>query len=155
MNYTIYHGTLPNGRRKIGVDSQYPNRIKQQKLADHFVMEVHTDIYEVSDREQELQELHDVEVDDVPFHITYRMGKNNKGRRFSASVNKSKGVFGHTNSTGFKHTDAAKQAISNAVNNRPTIECPNCKKVLKGNSKFKQHFDSARCKKEALKHEKL
>ena len=53
-------------------------------------MEVHTDIYEVSDREQELQELHDVEVDKIPYHVTYhatqnpirnaKISANNKGK---------------------------------------------------------------------------
>ena len=74
--FTIYYGTLPNGRRKIGVDSNYPNRIKKQKLTDHRVLEVHTCVYEVSDREQELQARNGLEVDNIPYHITYFKNKS-------------------------------------------------------------------------------
>jgi len=155
MTYTIYYGTLPNGRRKIGVTTNLVRRIQSQKLTDHSVLEVHTDIYEASVREQELQRLYNVKVDDAPFYVSYNLGKLNIGRVHSQELiaRRTSHLIDNVHAKGFKHTDTAKQAISEAVNNRPIIECPNCKKVMKGNSKFKQHYNSARCKKAALQHE--
>lgn len=149
MTYTIYH--IPG--IKIGVTTRPNNRIKEQGFSEWEILEVHTDIYEASDREQELQRQYGYQVDDVKFHITYFMAKNNMGRSFSEEVNKRKGRVGNTNALGFKHTESAKQAIKKAVNDRPIIECPKCQKIVKGNSKFKQHYNSARCRKTALKNE--
>ena len=58
MIYTIYYGTLPNGRDKIGVDSNYPARAKVQKLTDYYKMEEHDDIDVAGAREIELQIQH-------------------------------------------------------------------------------------------------
>tara|TARA_R110000868_G_scaffold137635_1_gene351193 strand:- start:32 stop:568 length:537 start_codon:yes stop_codon:yes gene_type:complete len=79
--FTIYYGTLPCGRIKIGVDCNHPYRVNYQKLTDHRVMEVHTDVYEVSNREQELQRLHGVEVDIAPYYINYFKNKSILHRR--------------------------------------------------------------------------
>jgi len=149
MNYTIYHGTLPNGRRKIGVDSQYPSRIKKQKLTDHHVMEVHTDIYEVSDREQELQRLHDVEVDDVPYHITYFKNKNPIQRaKLSIIMMGNKIGAGNTNTKGRALTSAHKAKVSAAKTGvpRPTTKCPHCDRIM-STSNIQRHINA--------KHEKL
>tara|TARA_R110000796_G_C14429974_1_gene421014 strand:- start:10 stop:531 length:522 start_codon:yes stop_codon:yes gene_type:complete len=78
--FTIYYGTLPDGRNKIGVDCAYPRRIMAQKLTNHRVLEVHTCVYEVSDREQALQHQHGVKVDKTPYHVTYFFNKNTEKR---------------------------------------------------------------------------
>ena len=139
--FTIYTGTLPNGRQKIGVDSQYPRRIRRQKLTDHSVLEVHTDIYEVSRREIELQRIHNVEVDHIPYHVTYfrskdpnrnakiseantgkthtkeskrNMSESHKGKILSKETRRkmSEAQRGNTNGLGFKQTEDFKQLIS-------------------------------------------
>jgi len=69
--FTIYKGTPEGKDLKIGVDSKYPRRIKKQRIQDAEILEVHTDIYEVSRREQELQRLHGVKVDKVPYYVTH------------------------------------------------------------------------------------
>jgi len=74
--FTIYMGALPSGRIKIGVDCKYPRRIRQQKLTDHQVLEVHDDVYEVSDREQELQRQYGLKVDTNPYHVQYFINRN-------------------------------------------------------------------------------
>ena len=56
--YTIYYGILPNGTPKIGVDQNYPQRAKIQKLTDYYNMEEHYDIDVASQREIELQIQH-------------------------------------------------------------------------------------------------
>ena len=81
--FTIYYGILPDGRRKIGVDSNYPNRIIKQKLTDHRVLEVHTCVYEVSDRERELQARNGLKVDRIPYYRVYFMGMRKKGASLS------------------------------------------------------------------------
>ena len=55
MEYTIYYGTLPNGRDKIGVDEAWPNRAIQQSLTNYYVLETHLDEMTASKRELILQ----------------------------------------------------------------------------------------------------
>lgn len=78
--FTIYYGTPEGKAPKIGVDCLYPNRIKAQKIRDGRVLEVHTCVYEVSRREQELQREYGVRVDDVPYHVVYFMNKKAEKR---------------------------------------------------------------------------
>jgi len=138
--FTIYHGTLPSGRRKIGVDSKYPKRIRQQNIQDAEVLEVHTDIYEASDREQELQRLHDVKVDRTPYHQTYLSNKTDKHREKVGNANRGK-----------KLSEETKRKLSESqkgIKRGPMeiITCPHCGKSG-GNSPMKQwHFDNCRSK---------
>lgn len=83
--FTIYYGTLPDGRIKIGVDHNYPSRIKIQKIVDGRILEVHDNVYTVSDRERELQRLYGVQVDRVPYHITYFNSKK-ESRSIAISI---------------------------------------------------------------------
>ncbi len=53
--YKIYYGIKPNGEPKIGVDQNYPSRAKVQKLTNYYVMEEHTCLDTVDQREIELQ----------------------------------------------------------------------------------------------------
>ena len=121
MNYTIYHGTLPNGRRKIGVDAEYPRRIKRQKLTDHHVIEVHTCIYEVSEREIELQILHDVAVDKIPYHVVYFKNRNIEQRAKVGASNKGKVISQ-------EHRDSISTKLKGR--SRPKSTCPHCDKTM-------------------------
>ena len=99
--FTIYYGTPQGKDKKIGVDSSYPRRIIQQKIQDGQVLEVHTDIYEVSRREQELQRQYGVKVDTVPYHIVYFMTQDPiRNAKISAT------------GTGRTHSDEVKAFIS-------------------------------------------
>ena len=69
MAYTIYYGTLPNGRDKIGVDESWPNRAIQQSLTDYYVLETHDDEMVASKRELVLQKEHGLKVDQFPYHL--------------------------------------------------------------------------------------
>ena len=53
--FTIYYGTPEGKDKKIGVDCNYPTRLNNQRITDGQILEVHSDIYEVSRREIELQ----------------------------------------------------------------------------------------------------
>ena len=152
MNYTIYYGTLPNGRRKIGVDEHYPNRIKKQKLTDHFVMEVHTCIYEVSEREIELQELHDVKVDRIPY---WKVSAKNKKEISSRTIEKMR-----ASKIGKIISEETKAKISNTLKGRvfseeskaklsvaakgvakPKVQCPHCDRTI-STSNIKRHINA-------------
>ena len=74
--FTIYYGTPEGKDIKIGVDCNYPKRINKQKIHDGQILEVHTCVYEVSDREQELQRQYGVRVDLVPYYVNYFKNKN-------------------------------------------------------------------------------
>lgn len=99
--FTIYYGTPEGKNKKIGVDSSYPNRLKQQKILDGQVLEVHTCVYEVSDREQALQRQYGVKVDDIPYHVVYFKNKD-ANRRENISRTNSVAMQGNTNGAGNK-----------------------------------------------------
>jgi len=149
MNYTIYYGTLPNGRRKIGVDEYYPSRINKQKLTDHHVMEVHTCIYEASEREIELQVLHDVEVDDVLYWKVSRTNKNIKKRaKVSATMMGNKNAAGNTSTKGSTLSEEHKAKTSATMTGvpKPKVQCPHCERTMSA-ANIQRHINS--------KHEEL
>ena len=61
--YYIYHIT----GIKIGVTVNIPRRMSQQGFTQWDILETHTDIYEVSDREISLQKEYGLPVDKVPY----------------------------------------------------------------------------------------
>jgi len=126
--FTIYYGILPDGRRKIGVDSNYPKRIRNQKLTDHRILEVHTDVYEVSDREQELQARNGLEVDTLPYYKLYFRNKSENMRDVVRDTHTGKVVSEETRAkisaanTGKVHTEEAKAKMSNTRKGIPKSE---------------------------------
>lgn len=72
--YYIYH--IPsfvrdNGKiGKIGVSDEPIFRVNKQGYDDFEILEVHTDIFVVSDREIELQKQYGYPVDRVPYHVS-------------------------------------------------------------------------------------
>ena len=65
--YSIYHikGV------KIGVSTQPDIRVERQGYTDFEILETHTDIYKVSEREIELQKEYGYSVDQVPYYKSY------------------------------------------------------------------------------------
>ncbi len=61
--YSIYH--IPG--IKIGCSTQVEKRVKEQGYSNFEIIEIHTDIYEVSDREIELQKQYGYSVDTIPY----------------------------------------------------------------------------------------
>ena len=68
--YSIYH--IPSV--KIGVSKNPRRRVKKQGYDNYQILEEHTDVYEVSDREQELQRQYGYEVDKVPYWQSSKSG---------------------------------------------------------------------------------
>ena len=63
-NYYIYH--IPG--IKIGCTVNVPRRMKQQRFTEWEHLETHTDIYEASNREIELQKEYGLPVDSIPYY---------------------------------------------------------------------------------------
>ena len=124
--FTIYYGTPEGKDIKIGVDSSYPARIKKQKIMDAQILEVHTCVYEVSRREQELQRQYGVAVDKTPYYVTYFKNKNDgqrtkisetlQGHQHTEETKRklSEANLGNTHATGTKHSEEAKAKMSAA-----------------------------------------
>ena len=53
--------------KKIGVTTNIPHRMAEQGFTEWDILETHTDIYEVSDREIELQKEYGLPVDKIPY----------------------------------------------------------------------------------------
>lgn len=100
--YYIYH--IPNYVQrdgsigKIGVSEQPEIRVKTQKHSQYEILETHTDIFKVSEREIELQKQYGYKVDLLPYYKTVKTAKsgrggkvaNGKGGRNNSKENKSK-----------------------------------------------------------------
>ena len=69
--YYIYHIK----GKKIGVSTEPKIRVKRQGEIEFEILETHTDIYKVSDREIELQKQYGYKVDKVPYWKTYEQRK--------------------------------------------------------------------------------
>jgi len=173
--FTIYYGTPQGKQTKIGVDSNYPNRIKKQKIQDGQILEVHTCVYEVSKREQELQRQYGVKVDTTPYHVVYFKNKNSE-QRLKTSItlsgipksketraNMSASRIGNTNGTGNKdkpRTEEIKAKISASKlgkafseehkaklrKPKPTSQCPYCQKIGGKGNMTRYHFDNCKHK---------
>ena len=103
--FTIYH--IPG--IKIGVTSNLIRRMKDQGFTEWEVLEVHTDVYEVSDREQELQRQYGLRVDTVPYHIIYfRNRSEQQSNKLSAAG------MGNTRNLGNIHSEETKTKMSAA-----------------------------------------
>ena len=71
MKYYIYH--IP--AVKIGVTKNVKRRvIKNQGFSEYEILEEHTDIYKVSDREQQLQKQYGYKVDKIPYWQMSKIG---------------------------------------------------------------------------------
>jgi hypothetical protein len=88
--YSIYH--IPGV--KIGCSTQVTKRIKEQGYTNFEILEEYTDIYEVSDREIELQKKYGYKVDRIPYwQSSQRLRKNatfksaSKGGKIGGATN--------------------------------------------------------------------
>jgi len=109
--YNIYH--IPEfvysdgSIGKIGVSNNVKQRMKQQgyTIKDVEVLEEHTDIYEVSNREQELQKQYGYRVDTIPYWKTIKNGlKQSIQSKQRVAKNMSKGLTKEQRSKGSKLT---------------------------------------------------
>ena len=102
-NYYIYH--VPG--IKIGVTTNVPKRMRQQGFTEWEHLETHTDIYEVSDREQALQRQYGLPIDKTPYWKTVLSNQNpERCAKISATL---------TNMPRASHTKEVKQKIGKSI----------------------------------------
>ena len=83
--YYIYH--IPtfvhkDGKiGKIGCSEEPQKRINKQGYTKYEILEVHTNIYEVSKREQELQKQYGYPVDNVPYFLSRNQWGSKAGKK--------------------------------------------------------------------------
>jgi len=73
--YTIYH--IPG--QKIGCSSEPEKRVQDQGFTNYEVLEEHTDIYEASEREIQLQKEYGYKVDTIPYWMSIE-GRSKMGQ---------------------------------------------------------------------------
>ena len=73
--YYIYHVKGV----KIGVSQNPERRVRRQGYSDFEILEKHTDIIKVSERERELQKQYGYKVDWTPYYETYKLAKSGIG----------------------------------------------------------------------------
>lgn len=144
--YYIYH--IPkyiwkNGSiGKIGTSTCPKRRVKMQGYSEYEVLEKHTDINVVSDREIELQKQYGYPVDTVPYKVSYEKRVANRSKQDCIKGGKTQGRINAINGHLDKVRDAKKGGIAASSIIR---KCPHCNKVGKGPPMFRWHFDN--CKK--------
>jgi hypothetical protein len=95
--YYIYHipnfvwnGEYKGKIGKIGCAENPNSRVKKQGYSDYKILETHTDIYKVSERELELQKKYGYPVDKKPYYQTTRIGNfksRSKGGKLGGGKN--------------------------------------------------------------------
>lgn len=81
---------------KIGVSKSPKKRVKGQGYTEFEILEIHSCIYKVSDREQELQKEYGYPVDATPYYISVRNLLNNVTSEHRSEANKMRKTYGHS-----------------------------------------------------------
>ena len=100
--FYIYHIA---SLRKIGVTEDLFDRMRPYGRPDYEILETHTCIYKVSDREIELQKEYRArfgkyKVDNTPYWKVYNMSKQGKGGKTQGPRNKESGLLDRINRLG-------------------------------------------------------
>ena len=141
MTYHIYH--IPG--IKIGVTNQLEKRMSDQGFTEWEILETHTDIHEVSDREIELQKEYDLPVDKIPYwqSVENRKAGSSLGGR-SSYIN---GVSELRKKAYSKQGRSMGLANKGKPKNHKKITCPHCNKTGGSNIMPRFHFDNCKQKK--------
>ena len=127
--YYIYH--IPG--IKIGVCQNQELRIQKQQKFNHWeILEEHTDIYLVSDREKELQRQYGYKVDKIPYWKIIENAKKLTPKKIESNrqtlINSNVSVLGGL-SKSYNKVKAAKLNMSIATEaSRIRLTCPHCNK---------------------------
>jgi hypothetical protein len=156
--YYIYHikGV------KIGCSTEPDVRVLKQGYTHYELLETHTDIDVVSDRERELQKQYGYKVDATPYKQSYEWATKagfearSKGGKNAGEVNKLNGHMNRIQILGGKvmgskqgkvNKESGHMANLGKINSNKIHTCPHCGKVGKSSSMFQWHFDKCRNKK--------
>jgi predicted RNA-binding Zn-ribbon protein involved in translation (DUF1610 family) len=165
--YYIYH--LPNfvwkdgSIGKIGVSEKPKRRTKRQGYTDYEILEEHTCIYKVSDREIELQKEYGYKVDKIPYW-KMRLNPTKEGMKKAGDSAKLSGQLknasikggevqgpknvesGHLESIRTKESCSKGGKNGSKISNSKIFNCPHCGKEGKGRTMKRWHFDKCKHK---------
>ena len=136
ITYKIYEIPMfiqPDGSiGKVGCTSQtIEQRAKEQSYSDVYLLEEHTDIYEASNRELEIQAEKGYLIDDVPYHISI------KNRRKWTREDALKG--GATRALQLKDGIQSTELWANHTVEERQLRCDRISKAHKSSDKAKAH----------------
>ena len=139
MTYTIYH--IPNV--KIGCSRDAYWRVRRQGYTDFEVLEQHTDIYEASRREKELQAEYGYTVDANEYWMAVENGEKAGG------FTREQMAKGGRNSIHIMRSKLTPEALSRggrAGKGKPKAktQCPHCKKMIANNLIDRWHNDNCK-----------
>ena len=139
--YEIYH--IPN--IKIGCTSNLLNRMRVQGFTEWEILETHTDIYEVSDREIQLQKEYGLPVDTIPYWKAIENLEKGRGMNHTGYFTKEDCVKGGSIGVGDKRSRESKQKMRefHLGKKQKVVTCPHCNKQG-GNAMKMYHFDNCK-----------
>jgi hypothetical protein len=126
MTYYIYH--IPG--IKIGCSNKPQRRVKDQGYNYYEILEEHTNIYEVSKREKELQKQYGYKIDKSDYYRIVNTGNLTAQKAGRANVQSGSLI------------ESSK--LGGAVQTQIIRICPHCGKKGRGNGMFRFHFN--KCK---------
>jgi hypothetical protein len=140
MEYTIYH--IPGV--KIGCTAWPEKRIPGQGFTEYEILEVHTDIYEASNREIELQKQYGY----TPDQSLYWQTVQNSGLNLEARI-KGGHAVGFTfeqRSKGGKALKGRPKPYHIGLNLQKQKTCPHCNKITNAGNYTRWHGDNCKQK---------
>ena len=154
--YYIYH--IPG--KKIGCTKQPNIRVKEQNYTNYEILETHTDLYEASKREIELQKQYGYRVDSIQYYQTLAMhskegmitGGKTQGRINSITgqaANQFRKVASLGGKTSHKkhpelYSKMGKELGKIQAQSKST--CPHCNKIGQTRVMGRWHFDNCKHK---------
>lgn len=100
--YYIYH--IPSV--KIGVSEEPEKRVKKQGYSDYEILETHTDIIKVSERERELQKEYGYKIDSSPYYESRSKWGSRAGKSGGATAKESGQIYKLGKLQGKKNVDS-------------------------------------------------
>jgi hypothetical protein len=137
--YYIYH--IPSV--KIGVSKTPEKRVTEQGYSDFEILEMHTDIYEVSKREKELQKEYGYRIDGPHYWQAIERRLENSKSRSAAKVAAARINVAKATIASVASGSPAKAGRANAEKHR---KCPYCGKEGRGPTMFRYHFENCKYK---------
>ena len=155
-NYYIYH--IPG--IKIGCTQDVPHRMREQQFTEWEHLETHTDIYEASTRELELQAEFGLPIDKIPYwqavENRYKWNSETAGEAGSIGgrANVESGHLKSISSLGGKVGGKIGGKIAGKINGKKNAAkistCEHCGKTGKYMAMIRYHFNNCKQKNETI-----
>ncbi len=138
-NYYIYH----IAGIKIGCTVNVPHRMREQGFTEWEHLETHTDIYEASNREIELQKEYGYPVDKIPYYLSVQNRPKWDGRPPSKQCVVA-GGRAHKGIPKSEEWKAQKPWLKSHEVHMIKTECPHCNKSVDKRNYGRWHGDNCK-----------